>query len=58
MDDLERQRELGRYRDETLNTPNCPTCLHRMEPVDVEGDPTWQCTQCRDTPAVADASRQ
>lgn len=46
MDDLERQRELRRLRDETLNTPNCPACLHRMEPAKVDGDLVWACPEC------------
>lgn len=46
MDDLERQRELDRSRDEALNTPNCPSCLHRMEPVEVDRVPMWQCPEC------------
>ena len=31
MDDQERRRELQRLADESLNTPNCPGCLHQME---------------------------
>ncbi|WP_146116802.1 zf-TFIIB domain-containing protein [Microbacterium sp. MYb64] len=46
MDDLERQRDLRRLRDEVLNTPSCPRCLHRMEPDDVDGEPVWQCPDC------------
>ena len=46
MNDLERQRELRRLRDETLNTPNCPACLHRMEPAKVDGDLMWACPGC------------
>ena len=46
MDDLELQRELRRLRDETLNTPNCPACLHRMEPAEVDGELVWACPEC------------
>jgi ribosomal protein L37AE/L43A len=46
MDDLERQRELRRLRDEALNTPNCPACLHRMEPAEVDDDLVWACPEC------------
>lgn len=47
MDDLERQRELRRERDALANdTPNCPRCLRRMEPAEVQGEPVWQCSGC------------
>lgn len=46
MDDLERQRELRRLRDEVLDTPNCPGCLHRMTPAAIDGEPTWLCPEC------------
>lgn len=42
MDDLAHQRQLRRLRDEVLSTPNCPACLHRMEPTE-EG---WACADC------------
>lgn len=47
MDDLERQRELRRERDALANdTPNCPRCLHRMEPAEVDGEAVWRCPEC------------
>ena len=45
-DDLERQRELRRLRDEVLNTPSCGGCLTRMEPAEVGGEPVWRCSTC------------
>lgn len=44
MDDLARQRELQLQRDELLSTPNCPRCLHQMEPSG--GKPVWLCLVC------------
>ncbi|WP_415127553.1 zf-TFIIB domain-containing protein [Microbacterium sp.] len=46
MDDLARQRELRQLRDEVLSTPNCPECLHRMEPATVDDVPVWRCARC------------
>ncbi|WP_420827628.1 zf-TFIIB domain-containing protein [Microbacterium esteraromaticum] len=46
MDDLDRQRELRRLRDEVLSTPNCLRCVQRMEPAEVDGEPIWQCPEC------------
>ncbi|MEJ1088330.1 hypothetical protein WDU99_08375 [Microbacterium sp. Mu-80] len=46
MDDLERQRELRRERDRLLDVPNCPECLHRMEPAEVDDDLMWLCREC------------
>ncbi|WP_157487615.1 hypothetical protein [Leifsonia sp. Root112D2] len=45
MDDLERQRELRRVRDEVLSSPNCPICLHRMEPAEVNSDVGRRCPE-------------
>lgn len=43
MDDMERQRQLRRERDSlAFDTPNCPKCLHRMEP----GEESWVCPEC------------
>ncbi|MBD8012811.1 zf-TFIIB domain-containing protein [Microbacterium sp. Re1] len=47
MDDFERQRQLRVERDAlAFDTPNCPTCLHRMEPAEVDGEPVWRCPEC------------
>ncbi|WP_406250345.1 zf-TFIIB domain-containing protein [Microbacterium sp. M] len=46
MDDLQRQRELRLVRDEILSTPNCPDCLHPMEPAQSAGTDVWRCTSC------------
>jgi len=46
MDDLKRQRELRRLRDEVLSTPNCPQCLTRMGPAEASGEPVWTCPEC------------
>lgn len=46
MDDLARQRELRLERDRLLDTPNCPNCLHRMEPAEVDGEARWLCPGC------------
>ncbi len=46
MDDLQRQRDLRRVRDELLSVPNCSTCLHQMKPVEVGGEAAWQCLHC------------
>lgn len=49
MDDLERQRQLRRLRDESLNVPNCRNCLRPMEPVSVDGGAYWRCEDCGTT---------
>ena len=46
MDDLQRQRELRLIRDESLSTPNCPDCLHPMEPAQAADSDVWRCTAC------------
>lgn len=46
MDDLQRQRELRLVRDEILSTPNCPDCLHSMEPSHNADTDVWRCTEC------------
>lgn len=46
MDDLERQRQLRRFRDEALSAPNCSKCLGRMEPETRDGEPVWRCVEC------------
>ncbi|WP_439902281.1 zf-TFIIB domain-containing protein [Microbacterium azadirachtae] len=46
MDELERQRQLRRLRDQVLNTPNCAECLHRMEPAELNSEPVWRCPEC------------
>ncbi|WDH78257.1 recombinase family protein [Microbacterium esteraromaticum] len=46
-DELSRQRERNRQRDGLLSTPNCPECLHRMEPAGIAGEaPGWRCVEC------------
>ncbi|MGT2425272.1 hypothetical protein [Amnibacterium kyonggiense] len=33
--------------DGSLDTPNCPDCLTRMEPEESpSGEPYWACTEC------------
>lgn len=47
MDDLEKQRQLRLERDSlAFDTPNCPKCLHRVDPAEVDGEPMWQCSEC------------
>lgn len=46
MNDLVQQRQIRLKRDAILDTPNCPKCLHRMEPVEVDGAPVWLCSEC------------
>lgn len=46
MDDLEHQRQMRLKRDAFLNTPNCPDCLHRMDPAEADGEPVWRCHVC------------
>ncbi|TFB92788.1 zf-TFIIB domain-containing protein [Cryobacterium sp. HLT2-28] len=29
-----------------LETPNCPACLHRMEPIERWGAVVWRCPEC------------
>lgn len=45
-DDLDRQRELRRERDELTWTPSCPACLHRVDAVDTDHGPVWRCPAC------------
>lgn len=45
-DDLDRQRTLRKLRDGALSTPNCPSCLHHMEPADTDHGPVWRCPFC------------
>ncbi|WP_083363599.1 zf-TFIIB domain-containing protein [Microterricola viridarii] len=30
-----------------FDTPNCPNCLHRMEPADQGKAAVWRCPECR-----------
>lgn len=47
MDDLSRHRQLRLERDAlSLDVPNCPKCLHRMEPAEAEREPVWVCEYC------------
>lgn len=49
VDELERQRELRPERDRLLGVPNCPRCLDRMKPAEVEGQLAWRCPECGTT---------
>ena len=46
MDDLERQRERHRVTVLALHTPNCRTCLHRMDVSSGEDAANWICIRC------------
>jgi hypothetical protein len=38
------------FDDRSLDVPNCPVCLHRMEPADTgAGGVYWLCTECGQT---------
>ncbi|HEY8319612.1 MAG TPA: hypothetical protein VIG76_12360 [Amnibacterium sp.] len=38
------------FEDGTLEVPNCPVCLHRMEPASTAaGGVYWACTECGQT---------
>ncbi|MGP6177845.1 zf-TFIIB domain-containing protein [Microbacterium sp. A196] len=47
MDDLSRQRQLRLERDAlAMDVPNCPACLHQMEPAEANGEYIWECHEC------------
>ena len=38
------------FEDGSLDVPNCPVCLHRMEPADTAtGGVYWACPACGQT---------
>ena len=38
------------FEDGSLDVPNCPVCLHRMEPADsAAGGVYWACPECGQT---------
>jgi len=38
------------FDDASLDVPNCPICLHRMEPADTAaGGVYWACPECGQT---------
>lgn len=38
------------FDDGSLDVPNCPVCLHRMEPADTAaGGAYWACRECGQT---------
>ncbi len=38
------------FDDGSLDVPNCPVCLHRMEPADTAaGGVYWACPECGQT---------
>ncbi|MFM9597691.1 zf-TFIIB domain-containing protein [Streptomyces scabiei] len=32
--------------EDDLDVPNCPRCLHSMEPVELARGPVWRCPEC------------
>ena len=45
-DDLARQRKRHPEAEQSLDVPNCPECLHRMEPQIRQVEVGWECPNC------------
>ncbi|MGN6743657.1 MAG: hypothetical protein ACTHJL_10220 [Amnibacterium sp.] len=47
---VEPKRTGDPFEDGTLEVPNCPVCLHRMEPASTPaGGVYWACVECGQT---------